>query len=174
MLTETTLPQGVMEGKGSYNKHAAIPAAGAALARPFLEQAVRDANLEPEGDPLLIADYGSSEGKNSLLPVQLAVRCVRQRVQPDRAMFVFHVDQPSNDFNSLFAVLSAHPNRYTLDDPNVFPCAIGRSFYQRVLPPNSVHIGLVFVCRSVAKSPAFEDSRSLPRILRHGRCACRL
>ena|SRR5580698_5672922 len=56
-------------------------------------------------------------------------------------MFVFHVDQPANDFNTLFEVLGTDPDRYGLGEPNVFPCAIGRSFYERVLPPESVHLG---------------------------------
>ena len=38
-------------------------------------------------------------------------------------------------------MLSSDPDRYTLDEANVFPCAIGRSFYEQVLPPESVHIG---------------------------------
>jgi hypothetical protein len=54
---------------------------------------------------------------------------------------VFHVDQPANDFNTLFEVLDADPNRYELDDPHVFPCAIGRSFYRSVLPPDCVDVG---------------------------------
>jgi hypothetical protein len=28
-----------------------------------------------------------------------------------------------------------------VDEPNVFPCAIGRSFYENVLPPEHVHVG---------------------------------
>ena len=54
---------------------------------------------------------------------------------------VCHVDRPSNDFNSLFELLDTDPHRYGVDDPYVFPCAIGRSFYGSVLPPNSVDIG---------------------------------
>jgi hypothetical protein len=54
---------------------------------------------------------------------------------------VYHIDQPSNDFKSLFEVLDADPDRYVLDEPNVFPAAIGRSFYENVLPPGSVHLG---------------------------------
>ena len=32
---------GVMEARGSYNRHARIPAGGAALAVPMLEEAIR-------------------------------------------------------------------------------------------------------------------------------------
>ncbi len=141
MLDETKLPHGVMEGRGAYNRHAKIPAGGAALAAPFLEKAVQKIALDPEDRPLVIADYGSSQGKNSLAPLQIAISNLGPRLGPNRPILVFHVDQPSNDFNSLFEVLSSDPDRYTLDGANVFPCAIGRSFYEQVLPPNSVHLG---------------------------------
>jgi hypothetical protein len=132
---------GVMEGKGAYNRHAKLQASGIALALPLLEKAVQDLQPGCENDPLVIADYGSSQGKNSLAPIRLAIEKLRLRVGPHRPIFVFHVDQPSNDFNTLFEVLHADPGRYTLDEPNVFPCAIGKSFYQQVLPPDSVHLG---------------------------------
>lgn len=133
--------QAVMEGDGAYNKHGRIPAAGAALAIPLLEQAVRNVSLDHTGDPVVIADYGSSQGKNSLAPMRIAIRGLRTRLGPNRPVTVFHIDQPSNDFNSLFEILSSDPDRYISDDGNVFPCAIGRSFYEQVLPVASVHLG---------------------------------
>ena len=36
-----------MEGKGSYNKYATIPAGGAALAMPLLEKAAQSVVLDP-------------------------------------------------------------------------------------------------------------------------------
>jgi hypothetical protein len=76
-----------------------------------------------------------------MAPMQLAIQALRRRIGPDRAISVFHIDQPSNDFNALFAVLDADPERYVLDEPNVFPAAVGRSFYESVLPAGSVHLG---------------------------------
>jgi hypothetical protein len=141
MAKDSSGPSAAMEGKGSYNRHSLIPSGGGALALPHLERAVADTLLDPFDQAIVIADYGSSQGRNSLAPMRLAIGAVRPRVGPDRQILIYHVDQPSNDFNSLFEVLDASPDRYSLDDPNVFPCAIGRSFYERVLPPNSVHIG---------------------------------
>ena len=54
---------------------------------------------------------------------------------------VVHVDQAANDFNTLFDVLDHDPERYSVDDPNIFPSAVGRSFYERVLPSEYVHLG---------------------------------
>jgi hypothetical protein len=143
MSNETAPSHGVMEGKGAYNRYAKLPAGGAALALPLLEKAVRRVELDTGAcdQAVVIADYGSSQGKNSMVPMQIAIRGLRQRLGSSRPISVFHVDQPSNDFNALFEVLDADPDRYVLDDPNVFPCAIGRSFYENVLPPSSVHLG---------------------------------
>jgi hypothetical protein len=134
-------PHGDMEGKGAYNKYAKLPAGGAALAVPLLEKAVRNIVVDRGDQPIVIADYGSSQGKNSMVPMQVAIRNLRQRLGPNRPICVVHIDQPSNDFNTLFEVLDADPDRYVLDEPNVFPGAIGRSFYESVLPPGSVELG---------------------------------
>jgi len=66
-----------MEGGGSYNLHARIPAGGGNLALPYLEEAARSVTLGPGSDPIVIADYGSSQGKNSLAPMRAAIRCLR-------------------------------------------------------------------------------------------------
>lgn len=141
MSDETRLSHGVMEGKGAYNKYAKLPAGGAALALPLLEKAVRGIRLDAGDQPVVIADYGSSQGKNSLAPLRIAIKTLRSRLGSDRPILAYHIDQPSNDFNSLFEVLDADPDRYVLDEPNVFPSAIGRSFYGQVLPANYVHLG---------------------------------
>lgn len=132
---------GVMEGNGSYNRHAALPADGAALALPLLKKAVRDLDLSRGDEPIVIADYGASQGKNSQAPMQVAIKSLRGRVGSERPISVYHIDQPANDFNTLFRLLDADPDRYVADQPNVYPAAIGRSFYENVLPSGSVHLG---------------------------------
>jgi SAM dependent carboxyl methyltransferase len=84
-------------------------------------RAVRNIVLDPGDQPVVIADYGSSQGKNSLAPMRIAIRNLR-RLGPNRPIVFFQIDQPSNDFNSLFEVLSSDPDRYILDEANVFPC----------------------------------------------------
>jgi hypothetical protein len=141
MANEAICVSGAMEGRGAYNKHAMLQAKGSALALPQLERAVAAMMFESAVRPIIVADYGSSQGKNSLPPIGLAVGLLRRRLGQDRPIVVCHVDRPSNDFNSLFELLDTDPHRYGADDPYVFPCAIGRSFYGSVLPPNSVDIG---------------------------------
>jgi hypothetical protein len=141
MSAATISTHGVMEGGGSYNLHDKLPAGAGTLALPYLERAARSCALPPGRDPIVIADYGSSQGKNSLAPIRVAIRCLRTRVGNERALMVIHVDQHANDFNTLFSVLHSDPERYSTDDPNVFPSAIGRSFYESVFPPEHVDLG---------------------------------
>jgi hypothetical protein len=143
MPKELEPSHGVMEGNGSYNRHATLPADGAATALPLLERAIQQLDLD-HGDgpgPIVVADYGSSQGKDSMFPMHVAIKGLRKRVGPDRAISVFHIDQPTNDFNSLFKVLASDQDRYVVDEPDVYPAAIGKSFYEKVLPANSVHLG---------------------------------
>jgi hypothetical protein len=138
-------PVSVMEGKGFYNENAApINAAGGALALPLLEQAARQINLDTGDRPIVIADYGSSEGRNSLAPIRAAIAVLRARAGSKRPIFAYHTDLPANDFSTLFEVLESDPDSYVRGERNVFPSAIGRSFYQSVLPPN--HVDLAWSC----------------------------
>ena len=141
MASQATAIHGVMEGGGSYNRHAKIPAGGGVLALPFLEQAVKKLTLESGERPVVVADYGSSQGKNSLAPMRAAIKALRARVGPERPISVVHIDQPANDFNTLFGVLHSDAERYSVNDPNIFPSAIGRSFYEKVFPQGHVHLG---------------------------------
>jgi hypothetical protein len=141
MASQAKATHGVMEGGGSYNLHARIPAGGGSLALPFLDQAVRKITLDRGEQPVVIADYGSSQGKNSLAPMRAAIKALRARLGPDRPILVVHVDQAANDFNTRFDVLHSDPERYTVGDPNIFPSAIGRSFYENVFPEEHVHLG---------------------------------
>jgi SAM dependent carboxyl methyltransferase len=141
MPNERESTHGVMEGGGSYNRYAKVPAGAGSLALPFLERAVKQITLDEGAQPVVIADYGSSQGKNSLAPMRAATIALRARIGPGRPIFVVHIDQAANDFNTLFDVLDRDPERYCVDDPNIFPSAMGRSFYQSLFPGEYVHLG---------------------------------
>lgn len=137
----SSLLQGVTEAQGSYNRHAATQAAGGALALPLLKKAVQALALDGGDMSIVIADYGSSQGRNSLAPMRTAIAAFRERAPQPRPICVVHVDVAENDFSTLFNVLDTASDGYISDDPNVFPSAVGRSFYRSVLPPDHVHLG---------------------------------
>jgi SAM dependent carboxyl methyltransferase len=129
-----------MEGHGVYARSSRVQAGGLAPAVPLLEQAARTVPLAA-AQPIVIADYGSSGGHNSLVPLAVAIRALRERVGPEQAISVVHTDMPDNDFTALFQTLAAHPNSYLRGDPAVFASAVGKSFYEQILPASSVALG---------------------------------
>ena len=99
-----------MEGHGAYNRSSRVQAAGLAAAIPLLRQAAETVPLAPAPEPVVIADYGCSEGHNSLVPMREAIAALRQRIGASRAISVVHTDLPSNDFSALFEALESDPD----------------------------------------------------------------
>ena len=62
-----------MEGHGAYNRSSRVQAAGSSPALPLFEHAARNVELEAPPAPIVIADYGASEGRNSLAPLAAAI-----------------------------------------------------------------------------------------------------
>lgn len=130
-----------MEGHGAYNRSSRVQAAGIAETLPWLAEAARQLAEETTRSPLVIADYGASEGHNSLVPVGTAIDTLRARVGAEREISVAHTDVADNDFSGLFATLAGDPDSYLRRDPATFASAVGRSFYRQILPSASVALG---------------------------------
>jgi SAM dependent carboxyl methyltransferase len=130
-----------MEGHGAYNRSSAVQAAGLSPAMHLLDEAASSVPLPEEPEAIVIADYGASEGRNSLGPIATAIARLRERAGIHRAISVVHTDLPNNDFETLFEMLESEPASYLRGDPAAFALAVGRSFYQQLLPSQSVTLG---------------------------------
>ena len=130
-----------IEGKGAYNRSSSVQAVGSLPAVALLEHAGRAVALPSPPEPVFIADYGSSEGHNSLVPIAAALGLLRERVGNERTIFVFDSELPGNDFTALFETLANDPDSYLRNDPAVFAAAIGRSYFEQILPVSSVTLG---------------------------------
>lgn len=130
----------VMEGGGAYNANSALQASGAALALPLFEQAAAETPAEASDRPVVIVDYGASQGRNSIIPLRRAIEVLRRRLGPHRAICVAHTDLPTNDFATLFSSVDGDTEAYGAGDPKIFPSAVGRSFYRAVLPGDYVDL----------------------------------
>jgi SAM dependent carboxyl methyltransferase len=139
MANDATPMQTAMEGAGFYNRHSSAQAAGIDQMLALLEEAANKVRIGDEA--LTIADYGASQGRNSMTPMRLAIQTVRARFGVEKPVVVFHTDLPSNDFTSLFTGLHDDPNSYLAGSKGIFPVAVGRSFFDAILPPGQVHLG---------------------------------
>src|SRR5262249_34930349 len=139
--TSKFLQPAPMEGKGAYNRSSSVQAAGSLPALALLQKATHMVTLPPSPELVGIADYGSSEGTNSLTPMAAAIRALRERIGHERAIFIFHTDLPGNDFTALFETLSNDPDSYLRNDSVTFTAAVGHSYFEQILPTNSVTLG---------------------------------
>lgn len=125
----------------SYTAASRLQAAGLRTAIGLFEAAAAEVPLPPPPVPIVVGDYGASTGHNSLLPIGAAVQVLRARTRPEHPILVAHTDVASNDFTALFTTLADDPDSYLHRDRATYYSAVGRSFYQQVLPPNSVTLG---------------------------------
>lgn len=125
----------------TYTASSRLQASGLPPARALFEQAAAAVPLPRAPQPIAIADYGAATGYNSLLPIGAAIAALRARTRPDHAILVAHTDLPGNDFSALFTTLNEDPDSYLAKDSATFASAVGRSFYQQILPSSSIALG---------------------------------
>jgi S-adenosylmethionine-dependent carboxyl methyltransferase len=129
----------IMQGRGYYNQHSALQARSAAEADGMLERALAAVTI-PAGPPT-IADFGSSQGHNSMRQIALMLDRLTERIGRERDVRVVHTDLPHCDYTSLFVTLETSPDSYRRGRPYAFASAIGHSFYDRLLPEGSLTLG---------------------------------
>ncbi|MEX0349482.1 MAG: hypothetical protein AB3N15_08645 [Paracoccaceae bacterium] len=93
-------------------------------------------------DEIHIADYGCGTGSNAVLSVKPAVESFADRY-PDYSIYVHHVDQAENDWNTLFDC-AAGQDGYTNLAANVRSAASVGSFFSMAAPASSIDVGTSF------------------------------
>lgn len=126
-----------MVGDGYYDANSSFQARTAASAADILATAVDAMALAP-GEPATIADYGCSEGRNSMAVVGRALGLLAARGAG--AMAVLHNDLPTNDWNTLAANLGG-ADSYLRAFPEVRPIFAPTGFFERVTLPGCVALG---------------------------------
>ncbi|CAH8383453.1 unnamed protein product [Eruca vesicaria subsp. sativa] len=100
-------------------------------------------NLDLISDRLCVADFGCASGPNTFVAVQNIIEAVEDKYRNETGQNaadnnvefqVLFNDSTTNDFNTLFQTLPPGRNYYTSGVPG--------SFFNRVLPKHSFHIGV--------------------------------
>lgn len=147
-----------MEGGGFYNRNSALQDAAIQKVLPLWENMIAQTTFHDRS--LTIVDYGSSEGKNSLAPISLAIERYRKDNKSDQPINVIHTDLPGNDFSALFRTIMGHENSYLRFGQNIYPSAVGRSYFEQILPAGSVDLAwnswtLQWLSRNPVEDPDF-------------------
>lgn len=125
----------------TYTASSRLQASGLRSGIKLFTQAAKAVLLPEPPQPIAIADYGAATGFNSLLPIGAAIGALRARTRHDHAILVTHTDLPGNDFTALFTTITEDPDSYLAKDSATFVSAVGRSFYQQILPSESIALG---------------------------------
>jgi hypothetical protein len=148
-MSQPTLPgssdEEHMLGHGFYNKHSHEQGKANTYGLPLIVEAISGIDLAEIGDEFRIADYGSAQGQNSLLPMKTAVAQIKTFVAESARttipISVIHTDLPTNDWTTLFQTVLFSPDSYLIGEGEVFCFATGTSIYQQIFPPNHIALG---------------------------------
>jgi hypothetical protein len=126
-----------MVGGGYYDAHSSFQAETAASVTQLLQQAVAALTMPADGQ-VIVADYGCSEGRNSMATVTTALDLLSARGA--KGFGVVHNDLPTNDWNTLARNLSG-ADSYLAKVPQARALFAPRGFFEKVTTPSSITLG---------------------------------
>jgi hypothetical protein len=136
MMTVTT----GMVGHGFYDRHSAPQWAATEAVLPWLEEAIAAMPLADLPATIGIADFGCSEGRNSIRVLQRLIPAIHARTP--RPIQTIHSDLPTNDYTGLLRNLRSD-GRSVFGD-GVFSAIVGGSMFDQLLPPRATHLAMTF------------------------------
>ena len=94
------------------------------------------------GSAFTFSDMGTADAGTSLEMIGDAIAAIRQRF-PERDVQIVYTDQPRNDYNVIFQMLHGLTGQASYLDrfENIQVMASATSFYNRILPANTLDLG---------------------------------
>ncbi|KAF5716527.1 benzoate carboxyl methyltransferase [Fusarium globosum] len=124
-----------MQGGGYYNDNSTLQGLAIDKALSLLEP------LKWKGKNITLADYGSSEGENT---IRLLANYLSNLPSLLSATLVFN-DTPFNDFSSLSRTIDTNSSSLSQNGRlSISPLMVPKSFFQQVLPDDFVDAGFSF------------------------------
>ena len=144
MSTSRNIKSATMDNK-LYNEHATSQLCSHDITKAALKHSVaRVIKSYPASSgtctrALRIADLGSAGGENAIQSLKYLESILIENGE-NRPVEYYFEDLPTCDFNELMRTI--HDSK--LSD-QFYPRCIGKSFYEKLFPPNSVHLFLSYI-----------------------------
>jgi hypothetical protein len=129
-----------MKQNEHYNQNSAPQLNSVLKSFPYIQRGVLECQAVIAADlptSFTIVDYGCSQGANSVVAIEEILSNLRKKYSttPSLNFLVVFNDQSTNDWTTLFKTVEKH----FLKDEHVTTLASGKSFYEQIMPSNSVH-----------------------------------
>ncbi|CAF1137947.1 unnamed protein product [Adineta steineri] len=125
----------VMKQNEHYNLNSTPQLTAIQKSFSYIQKAVEEHKAKFNSqDVFFIVDYGCAHGANSFVAIQAIIKALTQKygLTIENQISVIYNDLPQNDWSALFQVAS---------QSSVTSLASGKSFYQQILPSNTVQFG---------------------------------
>lgn len=123
------------DGEDSYSRNSEYQRVITRAPLLALDEALQRVTLPSPGEPMVVVDLGSSSGPNTIVNVAHIVDNLRRRLPADAEFQAYFNDMPSNDFNTLFQLLSNDVRA-----KNFYAAGVAWSFFGRLFPRSAVHV----------------------------------
>lgn len=133
-------PRTGRKGEGNFDRPSLLQSYVIEQSRPLIQQAIAQLRLPNPVQNLTLVDFGCSSEQNSFIGVQIILEAIREHYPTCPVSLVFN-GLPGDNFNRLFQRLNAPENPPFPTQPEVFSLAATASCYQRILPPQTMHLG---------------------------------
>ena len=120
---------------GNYEENSTIQREVINITLSYVRQAVDVLAVTSSSSSLIIADFGSAYGQNSIHVIKFIIEYLKQsrKINDEKQVLVVHNDLPANNWLSLFESLKIDQSYHALIS--------GRSFYEQCLPKNYLTVG---------------------------------
>lgn len=140
MHDDQTLSGRATEGMVDYNAHSSAQQSMVAAHAATIRKLVK--GIGPVRPEFRVADYGCGPGTSTINVARSAIDAYRE-LDGDGPIAVCHLDQPGNDWNALFTLLTG-PEGYLQGRTGIRPEAAVGSFYDRMVSDESVDLATCF------------------------------
>jgi gibberellin A4 carboxyl methyltransferase len=130
-----------MIGGGFYNANSAPQMAAIAAVLPWIDEAVAAMSLPVSAPAFTIADFGCSEGRNSIEVARHTIAALREK--SGQAVQTIHSDLPTNDFSTLTRTLRSNAQS-VFGDKSTYSSVVPGSMFDQLMPAGSLDFSMTF------------------------------
>ena len=132
-----------MAGGGEYDRNSDPQRQDAASLLALVIDAADGVHVGPGRGAVTLVDYGCAQGRSSAPLLRAAVERIRS-VHPEGPIAVVHEDVLDNDWAGLYDGLRGEGTYLEVGGGPILPMTSASSFYEPVVPPGLVDLGLSF------------------------------